>query len=256
MKNILLIGAGNWGQKYISIISAISNINLIIANRNNWRSLIDQHPNGTIICTPPQYHIEIAKYSLSNNIPTMIEKPLSLSYIEAMQLSKFTAPILVNHIHLFSDNYQKLKSFFKENHFNKIVSLNFNNGPIREYSSLYDYGCHEIAMIIDLCGMPKQTNLQKIETKIGSLYNIKMQFNNITSESLVGNGGCKRVRKFKIEADGLKITYQDCQTDQPLSNAINIFLNSIDGKQDDRLGLNLSLKVLKILQELSELPLT
>src|ERR1035437_729108 len=101
--NIVMVGNGQWAQRYISTLSRFPNVNLQIANRDNWKSLILKTlPEGVIVCTPPQSHIEIATYSLKLGIPTMIEKPLSLSLSEANALKQFCSPILVNHIHLFS----------------------------------------------------------------------------------------------------------------------------------------------------------
>lgn len=250
--NLVLVGAGKWGQNYISTLSQ-DDVNLTIANRNNWKRLIDERPNGVIVCTPPESHIEIASYSLQKDIPTMIEKPLALSMAEVQLLSEFQAPILVNHIHLFSNAYQFLKKTVSPYQIEKIVSLGFNKGPIRAYSSLWDYGCHDIAMILDLAQeYPQDIAVSEIETKNGSLYNIKLKFSKFESESLIGNGGEKRVRKFKVDCNGLRLSYND--TDRPigysppLTNAIKVFKDSILGKSDERLGLDLALKVTKVLE--------
>lgn len=252
---LLLVGAGNWGQKYISTLSKYSNIKLEIANRNNWKQLIDSRPDGVMICTPPSSHIEIAEFALERNIPTMIEKPLSLSLEEAHKLKKYEhIPILVNHIHLFSETYNLLK--YKADAIDRIVSLGFNNGPIRDYSSLWDYGPHDISMIMDLMEpmdwLPDQVNATQIETKNGFLFDIKMKFKNIETESLVGNGGVHPVRKLKIESGGLQIIYDGkaIQKDRfsPLENALQVFMGAIHGTDDRRLGLDLSFRVLNVLE--------
>lgn len=254
MYNLLLIGAGRWGQNYISTLSAFTNVKLHIANRENWKQLINEKPDGVIVCTPPDSHIEIASYSLDKNIPTIIEKPLSLSLQEAEILKQFTSLILVNHIHLFSNPYQAIKKFIDPNKIDHIISLGYNKGPIRNYSSLFDYGCHDLSMIIDLYNqMPLKTNIEHVKTKTGDLFKIELIFDKFSSFSLIGNGGEKRVRKFNVETEGLKISYNDCYSlsieKSPLFNMINVFINAIDGVYDSRLGLNLSLKVMKIMTE-------
>ena len=105
--NLLLVGAGKWGMNYVSTLNSFPNIDLKIATRYNWKRLIDEHPDGVFICTHPSSHIEIANYALSRNIPTMIEKPLALSLNEANSLKGFSAPILVNNIHLFSETFRQ-----------------------------------------------------------------------------------------------------------------------------------------------------
>jgi hypothetical protein len=253
MKNLLLIGNGKWGQKYISTLSAFPNVKLQVATRSNWKSLVDERPDGVMVCTPPESHVELAAYSLEKDIPTMIEKPLSLSVAEASILQKFSAPILVNHIHLFSTAYQNLQRMIKPHTIDKIVSLGYNNGPIRSYSSLWDYGCHDLSMILDLTRtFPFGIQANQISTDTGSLFNIKLDFVTFSAESLVGNGGQKPVRKLKVECGGLKIAYDDKMRSPnhspPLTNALNTFIRAIDGEKDYRLGLDLSIKVIKILE--------
>lgn len=253
--NILLVGNGRWAQNYITTFSCpqFAHVKLQIGCRSNWKSLIDNRPDGVIVCTPPQSHVEIAKYALEKNVPVLIEKPVALSLAETKSLSQFTAPILVNHICLFSEGYQNLKNIVKDKQITKISSLGFNNGPIRDYSSLWDYGPHDLSMILDLVDeMPNNIIVNKLETETGELFNLQLQFNTLTSQSLVGNGGKKKVRKFKVEFDGLKLTYDDLCRPQnhslPLNNVIQAFEDSINGYPDHRLGLGLSIEIAKILE--------
>lgn len=249
---LLLVGNGKWAQNYVSTLASFTNVELKIANRDNWKSLIDEKPNGVMICTPPSSHIEIAERALRQNIPTMIEKPLALSHQEVERLQQFTTPILVNHIHLFSDAYQRLKSMIDPGSIASIVSLGFNKGPTREYSSLWDYGCHDLAMILDLSQKYPQTiAATEVKTKHGSLFNIKMKFDQFETESLVGNGGEKPVRKLKVASGGLKIVYDDVLHwgPPPLTNALKVFMSAIGGSSDPRLGVDLSIQIVKILEE-------
>jgi predicted dehydrogenase len=251
--NIVLIGAGKWGKNYISTLSNFSNVNLQIANRDNWKKLIDDKPDGVIISTPPQSHIEIACHSLSLGIPIMIEKPLSLSLSEALVLKQFKAPILVNHIHLFSVAYQNLRDFTHSHKIDKIVSFGVNNSPDRDYSSLWDYGCHDIAMILDLAQeFPHKIKAEQIETERGALFKIKLKFKTFETESYVGNSAEKSVRKIKVSSDGLNIKYNDNKRPSnqapPLTMALFTFIKAIEGNKDYRLGLDLSLKVLQVLE--------
>lgn len=255
-----LIGAsGKWAQNYIKTIDNFSNIKLLTANRDTWQDLINSKTcNGIIISTPPDTHINIAEIALKNNIPVMIEKPLSLSFNEAQQLKQYNIPILVNHIHLFSQSYQNLKNIVKNKKIDKIVSLGFNKGPIRTYSSLWDYGCHDLSMILDILQeMPSKIEIQEIKSENTSLFFLEMNFKNCQTQSLVGNGGKKAIRKLKINCEGLKLIYDDKDRpiyhNPPLTNAIQVFLDAIHGKEDERLGINLSLNVIKTLEKYQNL---
>lgn len=252
---LLLVGNGKWGKNYISTIThCFPNVDLQIGSRDTWQSLIDAKPDGVIVATPPSSHIEIASHALQYDIPVMIEKPLALSYQEAATLQQYKAPILVNHIHLFATAYQHLREMTNKREISKIVSLGYNKGPVREYSGLWDYGCHDVAMILDLMEtVPEKVHLEEVKTKIGSLFNIKMKFEWFHSESLVGNGAEKPIRKLKMYCDGLRLVYDDKMRpgnhSLPLTNALKVFMGAIQGINDPRLGLDLSLQVVKILEE-------
>lgn len=255
---LILVGSGRWGQRYIETLSTFD-VKLAIAHRDNWRHIIDQGADGVIVCTPPSSHIEIATYSLDKNIPTMIEKPLSLSLEEASVLKKYQTPTLINNIHLFSENYKKLKDIINDKRvcINKITSSGFNRGPIREYSSLWDYGSHDLSMILDLTkSLPTNAYCEEIKTEYGHLYGIKLEFaNGLVTESLVGSGGKKSVRKLIVASDGLSIAYDGNAENNytpPLTNAINKFCQIINedkqGYIKDSGSLNLSLNVIKVLE--------
>jgi len=251
---LLLIGAGAWGKNYIKTLQDF-NVELFIATRHNWKQLIDENPDGVIICTPPQSHVEIAHYSLSRNIPTMIEKPLSLSMKEATSLGTFSAPILVNHIHLFSEQYQNIKNIIDVGSIKSISSQGFNQGPYRDYSSLWDYGPHDLSMILDILGSkPDRLDVNRYDINRGHLYYIDMIFGNITTHSLVGNGGIFKQRLLSIDSHQ-KYVYDDSipSKTKPLSNALGVFIKSIHGEHDYRLGLELSFNIIDILEYCSRI---
>lgn len=254
MNNLLLIGSGKWGKNYISTLDRdFPNIKLKIANRNNWKQLVDENPDGVIISTPPQSHIEIAEYSLQKNIPTMIEKPLSLSSIEIDKIKIFSAPILVNHIHLFSDAYLRIKEIIDPDKIDHIESAGYGNGPIRNYSSLWDYGPHDISLILDLTNkMPHDIKVWKYNFGHNNMFDILMSFGTFYSSSRVGNAANDSSRTLRIDCDGIKIGYDDKKRPQnhnaPLTNVIKVFIDAIHGKNDYRIGLDMSVKVCKILE--------
>ncbi len=252
---ILLVGNGKFGSNYVNNFNQyFPNIQLDISINHNWNNeIIDNNYQGIIIATPPSSHVEIAEFALENNIPVLIEKPLALSKVEILKLAGYQSPILVNHIHLFSTAYQNLKKCVDVSKIEKIFSLGYNDGPKREYSSLWDYGCHDMAMILDLAQeFPRKIVAEPIRTQTGTLYNIKLYFESFETESLVGNGGKHSIRKFKIHTDGLKLIYDDKMRPQyhptPLHNTIQTFIDAINGGHDYRLGLDLSLKVTEILE--------
>jgi predicted dehydrogenase len=252
MNNLILVGNGQWGKNYVNTLRQFSNVNLKIANRNNWQSLIDQGADGVIICTPPDSHIEIAHFSLSRNIPTMIEKPVALSMSEVLSLETYTVPILVNYIHLFSEAYQLAKQSI-QGPILEINSIGYNKGPLRTYSSLWDYGSHNIAMILDLINkMPTSITAKKEITPHGELFHLSLKFDQINTLSIIGNGAETKALKLDIKSKN-HVIYDNKDNSSlqisPLTSALQVFIRALHGHNDGRLGLYLTKQVTQILIE-------
>jgi hypothetical protein len=252
--NLVLVGSGKFGQKYIATLDHLKetqDIKYVVANRNNWKELINQKPDGVMICTPPQSHIEIAQYALEKNIPTMVEKPLALSLKECQKLSQYSAPILINHIHLFSSVYQNIKN--KKTHITSIKSIGSSSSPPRDYSRLWDYAPHDISMILDLT-QKYPTNIECYSSDNQSFI-IKLKFNHLETISKIGYSD-DRVRYLIVNDDKL-LEYDGMATSElPLKSAITTFILAIQGQTDYRLGLDLSLQVIKVLEACEQSLLT
>lgn len=246
--SIVLAGNGQWAQIYKSTIAkSFPNISLTTANRQNWKEHIDNKPDAVIVCTPPQSHIEIAEYALQRSIPTMCEKPLCLSLNEAETLKQYdTSNLLVNHIHLFSRQYQNVRQDCNHK-INYIRTIGQGDKPERDYSDLWDYGPHDIAMILDLVReYPKSIKCELISKR---KYGIVLEFSDFVSHSIIGFGAKRR--SFVASSNYGIYEYSDrfTSSDLPLTNAIQVFIDAINGKTDYRLGLDLSLGVLRVLEE-------
>lgn len=257
MINLLLLGSGKFGRKYFSTLNNkdnFTNLHLTTANRFNWKELINNKPDGIIVATPPKYHIEIAAYALERNIPAMIEKPLSLSYEECKKLKQYSVPILVNHIHLFAYQYQYIKNNIKKDNIQYIATYGQGNSESRDYNEVFDYGPHDISMILDITQQfPKSIECIKIKERV---YNIKLCFDKFNTTSTVGYSD--RKNRFLLANDGNIFTYNDnindeldyreVMKDYPLTTALKVFIDAINGKTDYRLGLDLSLNVMHVLE--------
>jgi len=243
--NLVLVGAGKFGQAYIKTLATFSDVSLTIANRQNWRQLIDKLPDGIIVATGPEAHVEIAIYSLQNGIPAMIEKPLALNLTEAKTLLKLNlAPILINHIHLFAKDYQTIKNRIDIKDIQTIKTMASSNSPSRSYSRLWDYGSHEISLVLDLAQQyPKIIRCTGKEPN----FTITMEFDTFTSTSHIGYSDNRQrlldINNGKFIYDGM------ASTDLPLTNALQVFIDAIHGKPDYRLGLELPMKVMRVLDE-------
>lgn len=264
-----LIGAGQWGQNYLKLADKL-NVKMLVGDRLSWHELVNSKKcQGIIIATPPDTHVEIALEALSNNLPVMIEKPLALNIQEAAKLKEYDGklPILINHLHLFAPAYEYICKAVQPMNIAHIRSVGCNKGPYRNYSSLFDYGPHDIAMGMHLFKTNDDPIIDfVIETSpdgVGNQFEINLKyFQTISHHITIGNAGPQKTRFFEVQTNlGNCFVYNDLSeykltcnnaaikinTLTPLENAVSCFIKSIDGYTDDRFGLDISLKTIKIL---------
>ena len=252
--NLLLIGKGSWGKNYIKTCSDFSMINLIVANRDNWKSLIeDKKPLGVIIATPPGSHVDIALYCLERKIPTLIEKPLALSLEDALRLKPYSKDILVDYIHLFSDTYANIKKLISKSEITSIRTCGV--GPVkRSYSNLYDYGVHDLSIILDLMKrMPNDIRFDRVIAEERDFHNIFLNYGE-TDVSCRTGVDLKKVRTMTIITKEFHIHYNSLNSpatkNTPLHNVVTVFMDYlIDGNRDRRMGIDLSLNILNLLAQ-------
>jgi len=112
-------------------------------------------------------------------------------------------------------------------------------------------------MILALLGYPKHIDI----VKNNELYSIVMEFDKATTLSTVGIID-KKARDILVKYNGLEIKYDDLLRPEthktPLHNSIKQFLSVVEynktsgakGNKDDyRVGLSLSMMVIKVLEE-------
>lgn len=263
MLNIGLIGTGKWGKNYIKTAQQFP-INLIILDRKLFNKTVSSKKlNGLIIATPPDSHIQLAEQALSFGIPCIIEKPLAFSLEEIDKIKQYNDLIIVNYTHLFSNSFQYIKSAAKS--INYIYSEGGNNGPSREYSALWDWAPHDLAMGLDLLG--KYPNKVEYNETEGGNHHIMLSFSNhIKHRIMVGNAFKKKERYLKVLSGSDVYGYNDLlprglsknsdtidlANTLPLYNLLNVFIDLIGGKSDYRAGLDLSIKITKILMEIEK----
>lgn len=176
MTNLALIGIGKWGQNYLHAADTLDKVeikyicahsqktlkhlpNTYIKTTSIYDLLKDNQIDGFIIATPAVTHFTIAKQLLSFKKNFLIEKPLALTYKQALELQKIwqtqKTKVLVAHLYLYNPAYQEFKKLF--NNMRKIKSIHFEGlcSPIRkDVSVIWDWGPHPISIFLDLIKKP------------------------------------------------------------------------------------------------------
>lgn len=297
-----LIGAGRWGRNYIKTIRSLPTMGLsALASRNpasqdlvdsscrvtpDWHELLDpQLIDGVIIATPPDLHTEMLEAAIRARLPAMIEKPLTLNLPDTMKLDslqhEFNALVLVDHTRLFNSAFIELKRQALDlGQIRSIHSESGNWGPFRDYTALWDYGPHDLSVVLTLLrqspSMVRIAELERrsIENTLAGNYQIELGFRKDARATIkLGNLFENKTTRLTVVLDRGTLIFDDLATDKlvrheektrsttilelddklPLTRAIETFVNGIRGGPSEYFGLNLAVEIASVLEHGSNL---
>lgn len=277
MKTLGIIGGnGKWGQNFIKLSEKLQ-YKTLIGTRDNWKELIQSKQcDGIVIATHPDSHVDIAIKALEYKLPVMIEKPLAWNLQDALRLKKYEkeALILVNNLHLFSPAFKYIVEHVSPNNIFQIISTGTNTIPSKfenseNYSTIIDYAFHDLSMGLYLINSFDPIDLESIVWLPGDAWDLTLVYRSFIKHKIkVSNTSSLKTREFEVITDDGDIFFYDDRAENKLSindkpqkiesistleNSIKHFLMSIDGYTDNRFGLDLSLKILEILEECEDL---
>ena len=127
--NISLIGVGRMGQFHLNVVSQINQINLsgiYDADENHLNEISQKHnirkfnsldeaidnADAVIIASPTMYHFEIAKKAVEKGKHVLVEKPMTETYTQALELEEIVKQknviLQVGHVERFNGAVQEL----------------------------------------------------------------------------------------------------------------------------------------------------
>lgn len=143
MTGIAVIGAGLIGRKHIEVVREYASLSAIVdpgkeaqvlarsLNVPSFASveecLQSNRPNGAIIATPNQLHLENAAAFIAERVPVLVEKPLADNTDNAARIVELAAqanvPVLVGHHRRHSPLVKVAKSTIESGRLGKIVTV-------------------------------------------------------------------------------------------------------------------------------------
>ena len=165
--NIALIGYGYWGKNLARNLHSLGVLSYIvdidsdkIPNEYNVE-IVDDYTkldltklDGVVIAVPPQHHYKIAKYFLTNNIHTFIEKPMTMNSSTALELCTIAADnnlvVMVGHVFLYVNEINYIKDYIDSGKLGDIYSITtrrLNLGIVQHSCNVvWDLAPHDIAV--------------------------------------------------------------------------------------------------------------
>lgn len=166
IKNIVLIGYGKIGKRYLAILKQKKKVNTIILRKkkiiskkikfiNSLKNV--QNVDGVIIASPLNTHYEYAKYFLKKRVPILLEKPICENLRQAKKLQYFSntnkTSLIINYSDLYDPNLIKLLNYIsKEKNKIKVITMNYGNNrnKYKKSKPIEDWLPHPVAVITSL----------------------------------------------------------------------------------------------------------
>jgi len=166
---LAVIGVGPWGTNIVRTILASPHMDLVaIASAKRREEIARIGPfsgplladyrelaglrdgiDGIVLATPPEHRPEQIDFFLDLGVPVFAEKPLTLRANETSRLLAkarvLGVPLVEDLVHVYSWPYRSICSQVGSGRVD-IESCGGNDGPVRTYSPLFDYGPHDMAM--------------------------------------------------------------------------------------------------------------
>lgn len=182
---VAVIGAGYWGKNLVRNFYELGVLSGICdSDRTKLLSLKKDYPdialfntikelykseeiNAVAVATPAELHYRLAKEALLKGKDVFVEKPLSLSTDEAIELNRIANEkkriLMVGHLLQYHPAVLKLKEMVDDGELGKlyyIYSNRLNLGKIRqEENILWSFAPHDISVILMLTGqMPDEVS--------------------------------------------------------------------------------------------------
>jgi predicted dehydrogenase len=286
MLRIGLVGFGKWGKNYVRAAES-TNLGKVTAlylrpespawtdpSANAFQKLShldDFDVDCAILASHPAATPELCEILIDRGVPLLIEKPAALSLTDAVRIhsaaTRRNALLLVAHQHLFSNGFAEIKKRIAPADIESIHTFAGNLGPYRDYSALWDYGPHDIAMILSLMvDMPDSVSCKRQVYHTGESYQLQLNFrSDVYSRSEIWNHQLPKARKLIVRSGGKLFEYDDTRAEAklcingtpisidyepPLTIAVREFLRAVaqGGTQDARFGSIWAMQVVKILE--------
>lgn len=175
--------------------------------------------DAAVVATPPSSHRSITCACLEAGLPVMLEKPVALTIDDSNAIFSASEqaglPVLVNNVHLFSVAFETLRSMTKSWSPVEIESKGGGFGPFRDYSSLLDYGPHDLSMSLSILNESLDAHfIERLHSENGEIFRISLMSKRGSALIVTGNGFPSKNRRFEVRCGPRIAVYDDLARDK------------------------------------------
>jgi predicted dehydrogenase len=260
MEKIGIVGYGYWGPNIVRNFNAQADTEVVYVSdlrherlelvTRNYPSVkvttnIDElisHVDAVVIATPVFTHFTLAKKALSEGKHVLVEKPMTASVKEALELINLSLKknlvLMVDHTFLYTGAVQKIKSVIDNNligKINYIDSTRINLGLFQpDINVLWDLATHDISIVNHLISASpycvQAVGISHTGNEIENIGYLTMKYN----EDVIAHFNCSwtspvKIRQFLIGGKEKMIVWDDMEP----TEKIKIYDTSFEHKTDE-----------------------
>ena len=216
--NISLIGVGRMGQFHLNVINQINQINLAgiydanedhlneISQKYNIKKFtsIDEaidNADAVIIASPTIHHFEIAKKAVEKGRHVLVEKPMTETYAQAVELEEIVKQkniiLQVGHVERFNGAVQELHHIIEKPYLIEARRLAPFTPRITDVGVVFDIMIHDLDIVTSLVKKPIirfSASGKKIRTQNEDMASALLEF----EDSTIATISASRVTQEKI----------------------------------------------------------
>ncbi len=207
---------------------------------HEWLDAVD----GVIIAVPTNYHYEVAKKCLNKGKHILLEKPLTKTLDEAIELFALAKQnglaLHVGHVERFNGAVQELKKIIDQPYLIESHRMGPFSPRVQQDSVILDLMIHDLDIILNLIDSPvKKINqhITNVHTKTGDIAAVQIIFENGVIANIISSRASQiKKRTMAIHQKdayiSLDFTTQDIAIHRRASSSVDIGTDQLKYKQE------------------------
>jgi predicted dehydrogenase len=298
-KKIALVGCGIWGQKIlkklvelgakVTVYDIDPNLSSVCQSLGaegfytSWEGV--SFCDGIILATPSSLHKSHIEAAIPYEIPIFVEKPLTLSVEDALDLKKLnTGNIFLMHTWAYHPAILELRKIYLSGILGKLISLHSVRGnwtsPRGDIDSLWNLAPHDLTIAKTILGFIPEPVFATADRYNGTIRSFFGVLGNKPSFKFeVSNRYESKIRLIRLnfelgvvlfegdESQTIKIVYGDTNSrpdeidieyiyyskQTALCAELSEFLNHLDGGCKPRESFNDGFEIVEVIQKLADM---
>ncbi len=185
MKQIIVVGAGNWGKNLIrnfdqlGALAGVAEVNEQlrealatqyphIPRYSDYKQVLASEISAVVLATPAPTHFKFALAALEAGKDVFVEKPMTLKTTEARQLAEYAEResqiLMVGHLLLYQPAIRWLRDYLATGKAGKVYHVATQRvklGRVRQEENVWwSFAPHDVSVVLDLLGNPHLKQVQ------------------------------------------------------------------------------------------------